>query len=147
MIAAGLTPSGSPIPGNLTITEEEEVGLSNAVNAYNQIIATITNGAGIPMLDANAKFSELVQNGIDGYSGNFVFFDPANTAFSLDGIHPNNGGNALIANEFIKIMNQFPDIDIPLIDTQQFKGQYTGGVPKTIAYEAAMQAKAIFTDY
>lgn len=149
MIAAGLTPSGVPIPGSLTITEAENVALENAVNAYNQIITAVTSGVGIPVIDANAKMSELNQSGIDGFTGRFVFFDPANTAFSLDGIHPNNGGNAIIANEFIKVMNQFPDINLPLIDTQQFRGQYTGGsgVPKTIAYKAALQAKAIFTDY
>jgi lysophospholipase L1-like esterase len=149
MIAAGLNPSGVPIPGTLTITGDEEATLLAAVQGFNQVIAGIAGSVGIPVIDANAKMSELNQSGIDGFTGRYVFFDPANTAFSLDGIHPNNGGNAIIANEFIKVMNQFPDINLPLIDTQQFKGQYTGGsgVPKTITYKAALQAKAIFTDY
>lgn len=150
MIAAGLTPSGVAIPGSLTITADEEAVLLAAVTGFNQIIAGVAGSAGIPVIDANAKLSELNQNGIEGYSGKFVFFDPAATAFSLDGVHPNNGGYAILANEFIKVINSFSDdINIPLVNTQQFKGQYTGGAafPKTITYEAAQQAKAIFTDY
>jgi len=151
MIAAGLTPSGVAIPGTLTITADEEAVLLAAVTGFNQIIAAVAGSAGIPVIDANAMLSQLNSpTGIDDYSGKFVFFDPANTAFSLDGVHPNNGGYAIFANEIIKVLNSFSDdINIPLVDTQQFKGQYTGGaaIPKSITYKAALQAKAIFTDF
>jgi len=151
MIANDLTPSGDPITGDLTITADEEAVLLAAVTGFNQIIAGVAGSAGIPVIDANAMLSQLNSPaGIEGYSGKFVFFDPAATAFSLDGVHPNNGGYAIIANEFIKVINSFSDdINIPLVDTQQFKGQYTGGaaIPKSITYKAALQAKAIFTDY
>ncbi|MFZ0389761.1 MAG: SGNH/GDSL hydrolase family protein, partial [Calditrichia bacterium] len=146
MIANGLTPSGQLIPGDLTITAAEESDLVQAVNAYNQIISGITAGAGIPMVDINSLLSELNTSGIDGYSGRFVFMDPANTAFSLDGVHPNNGGQALIANAFIQVLNQFPDINIPLVNTEQYKGQYTG-MPglKRLSLQAATAVKPLFT--
>ncbi len=83
--------------------------------------------------------------GVDGYSGKFVFFDPANTAFSLDGIHASSGGYALVANRFIEKINQVLGSSIPAINTAQYKGQYTGMNPTTISLEAAKQAKAIFT--
>jgi lysophospholipase L1-like esterase len=149
MINAGLIPSGTPIAGSLTITEAEEAVLIKAVEDFNNFIESAANANGIPWIDAKAKLEELNQSGIEGYTGSYVLFDPANTAFSLDGVHPNNGGYAIFAKEIINLMNQFPDIDIPPIDIQQFKGQYTGGssFPKSITYKAAIQAKAIFTDY
>jgi len=88
--------------------------------------------------------NELNVSGLDGYTGKFVFFDPANTAFSLDGVHPNNGGYALIANSFIQVMNAFPDIQIPLLNPDDFKGQYTGMPPLSITKRAAEQAKTFF---
>lgn len=146
MIAAGLTPSGVPIPGSLTITADEEAGLLAAVTAFNQVIAGIA-GAKIPVVDMNAALNQLNTSGLDGYSGKFVFFDPANTAFSLDGVHPNNGGNAIMANLFIDKINQVLGLAIPKVNTAAYKGQYLGKNITGISPEAALQARAIFTDF
>jgi hypothetical protein len=84
-------------------------------------------------------------NGVDGYSGKFILTDPVNTAFSLDGVHPNNGGNAIIANKVISLMNSFSsDIQIPLINTAQYKGQYVGKPVVKISAEAANLVKPLF---
>ncbi|MCB0265265.1 MAG: hypothetical protein KDH95_22475 [Calditrichaeota bacterium] len=145
MIAQGLTPSGIPIPDSLTITAAEETALLQAVGGFNQIISGIAAAAGIPVVDANAKLTELNQSGIDGFSGRFVFLDPANTAFSLDGVHPNSAGYAIIANEIIKKLNSLSaDISIPLVNADDFRGQYTGAQMSNFSVEAANQAKAIF---
>jgi len=53
-----------------------------------------------------------------------VLSDVENTAFSLDGIHPNNGGHAIIANAFIDVINKAFGLNIPLVDTAEFSGQY-----------------------
>jgi lysophospholipase L1-like esterase len=145
MVANGLNPSGDAIPGNLTLTAAEETTISGAVTGFNQIIGTIAQLQGIPLVDINALLNELNLSGVDGYSGKFVFFDPANTAFSLDGVHANSGGYALVANKFIEKINQVLGSSIPLVNTAQYKGQYTGMNPTTISLEAANQAKAIFT--
>jgi lysophospholipase L1-like esterase len=146
MIAAGLQPSGQPIPGTLTLTAAESAAIQAAVAGYNQVIAGISASTtpNIPVIPVNSILNELNTSGYDGYSGKFVFFDPANTAFSLDGVHPNNGGYAIIANEFIKVMNQFPDIQIPLLNTADYKGQYTGMLPRGMTKKAVEQAKAFF---
>ncbi len=140
MMAAGLTPSGVPIPGTLTITEEEEAALVAAVNAYNGVLNGVAGAAGIPIIDVNAVLAQLNASGVDGYSGKYVFFDPANTAFSLDGVHPNNAGYAIIANLFIQVLNQFPDVNIPLVDTEQFRGQYVSGSSKTQKFKLTPEA-------
>lgn len=146
MVAAGLIPSGVPIPGSLTITADEETGLRAAVTGFNQVIAGIA-GAKIPVVDMNTALNQLNVSGLDGYSGKFVFFDPANTAFSLDGVHPNSGGNAIIANLFIDKINQVLGLAIPQVNTAAYKGQYLGKNITGISPEAALQAKSIFTDF
>ncbi|MCB0269907.1 MAG: SGNH/GDSL hydrolase family protein [Calditrichia bacterium] len=145
MVAAGLTPSGISVPGSMTITAAEETALMQAVAEFNQVISGIAGSAGIPVVDAKAKLTELNQNGIDGFSGRFVLLDPQNTAFSLDGVHPNSAGYAIIANEIITLMNSLSaDISIPLVNTDSFRGQYTSVQLPKISQEAAKQAKAIF---
>lgn len=147
MIAAGLLPSGVPVPGSLTITITEGTTIEQAVAGFNQIIAGIAGSEGIPLVDVNALLSTLNTAGLDGYSGLFVFLDPANTAFSLDGIHPNNGGYAIIANAFIDVLNAIPglNLSIPKLTTANYKGQYLGTSINKISREAAIQVKGFFS--
>ncbi len=141
---ANLEASGQPIPASFTLTEAEKTFIEDAVAGYNQVISDFALSQGIRIVDMNALLNKLNTTGIDGFSGQFVFFDPVNTAFSLDGIHPNNGGYALIANEFIKILNQLPQVSLALIDAAQYKGQYSGMFTRQISPQAARQAKAFF---
>lgn len=43
-------------------------------------------------------------------------------AFSLDGVHPNQRGYALVANKFIEAINQTYGSNIPLVDVGKYKG-------------------------
>lgn len=52
----------------------------------------------IPLVDINSIWDPEKEGAFGGYSGEFVLDDPVNTTFSLDGIHPNNLGHAIIAN-------------------------------------------------
>lgn len=45
-------------------------------------------------------------------------------AYSLDGIHFNAKGNALLANEFLKSINQKYNSRIPLLNANLYKGIY-----------------------
>jgi lysophospholipase L1-like esterase len=138
LTGAGMTPSGTPMPGTMTITSAEATAIATAVTTFNAIIAGIsargnTNPADdIPLVDINAILNDLNDaDGYDGYSGKYVLADPANTAFSLDGVHPNNGGQALIANAFIAKINQVMTLQglptIPELNTADYKGQYLPG--------------------
>jgi lysophospholipase L1-like esterase len=121
---AGLNPSGIPINGELTLTNSERNNIQDAVDDFNSVISEVTSELGIPVVDINSTLSTLSNLGIDGFSGRFVLVDPGNTAFSLDGIHPNNGGYAIIANQFIQVIDESFGFRIPLLDTDQFRGQY-----------------------
>ncbi|OGB60299.1 MAG: hypothetical protein A2Y94_02175 [Caldithrix sp. RBG_13_44_9] len=147
--AGGLIPGGIPIPRTMTITESEEAAISAAVAGYNAAIdgIAVSQTPPIPVVNANALLNQLNTAGIDGYSGQFVLTDPANTAFSLDGVHPNNGGYAIIANAFIDVINQYPEVEIPKLNTAEFKGQYSSMQPKMISRLAAEQVKAYFVKH
>ncbi len=56
----------------------------------------------------------------------FALVSQDNTIFSLDGVHASNYGHAFIANEFIKTMNTEFALSIPLLDPEDYKGQYLG---------------------
>ncbi len=45
--------------------------------------------------------------------------------FSLDGVHPTSQGQAIIANEFIKITNAKFNANLPLIDVSTIPGSLT----------------------
>jgi hypothetical protein len=146
LIAGGLTPTGQPLDNTMTLTTEETTAITNAVSGFNQTITTLTQSREIPLVDANAHLSELNSTGLEGASGKFVLVDPATTAFSLDGVHPNHAGNAIIANTFIEKINNILNLDppIPSVDVSEKLGQYVPAPPKLRVTNAVTNVKEIF---
>ncbi len=147
MLAAGLTPTGQSLPANLSLTSDEVATIRAAVDGFNATIATLAQQFQVPVVDTNSMLGRLNTSGLDGYTGRFVLLDPANTAFSLDGVHLNNGGYAVIANAFIEVINNSFQLNIPKLDTANFKGQYIGSAAAKrweITGEIADQVRAIF---
>ena len=146
MISAGLNPTGFPLDGTMTLTSSEASTIKTAVDGYNQTIASLASTNRIPLVDANAALTELNVTGIDGATGKFVMVDPATTAFSLDGVHANNAGNAIVANEFIKVMNNVLQLDtpIPQIDVSTKLGQYLPTPGKMNLGKAISDVREIF---
>ena len=126
-----------PIPGDLTLTDAEVDNITTAVAAFNVIIAATAASSGpedpeIPLLDVYDLFdSDTFESGgkyEDVGTIDFVLKPGAadKTIFSLDGVHPSNLGHAIIANEFIEVMNTEFSLSIPLIDLSGFPVQYSG---------------------
>ncbi|MEJ2114134.1 MAG: hypothetical protein P8X62_10750 [Flavobacteriaceae bacterium] len=84
---------------------EERIELFVAVDAYNVTIQNAASAAGLAFVDAKSIVQEMVESGYP--SGDFIFTGDLVTggAFSLDGLHPNGRGNALIANEIMKAID------------------------------------------
>jgi lysophospholipase L1-like esterase len=146
MIAAGLTPTNLPIDGTMTITAAEETAITNAVEGFNSTITALAGTFSVPVVDANSKLTELNTSGLDGASGKFVLVDPATTAFSLDGVHPNDAGNALIANAFIEILNGVLQLETPIpeINVATKLGQYLPAPAKLRVTRAVKSVGEIF---
>ena len=147
MIGAGLTPSGTPLDGSMTITQAENDAIAEAiggVGGFNDIIDGVAASFVAPVMDANAKLAELNSTGVDGFTGHYVLLSNTTTAFSLDGVHPNNAGYAIIANEFINTINAAFGQSIPLLNTSNYGGQYTTALPKRIDAKAINGVRELF---
>jgi lysophospholipase L1-like esterase len=125
MEMSGLVSNGNSLQGDLSLTFEESSVIQEAVLNFNSIISDVAGEFGAPVVDINLALMRLNTEGIDGYTSDFVLIDSINTAYSLDGIHPNDAGYAIIANLFIEKINEAFDMNIALIDTEQFRGQYS----------------------
>lgn len=93
-----------PVPGQYILLSQEIDKISNAVTSYNAVIESAAQINNLALVDANKRMKEL-QTGINfngtTYTARFV----TGGAFSLDGVHPNSRGYAIIANLFIDAIN------------------------------------------
>ncbi|MBL8000026.1 MAG: G-D-S-L family lipolytic protein, partial [Candidatus Kapabacteria bacterium] len=92
---------------------------------YNSIIAAVVeaNKDRMALVDINSIFNAIAKNGYampgsaplrkDYISGGI---------FSLDGVHPTRKGAALIATEFLRVINRTWKSDFPLINPNDVPG-------------------------
>jgi len=115
---------GTPFSEDYTITESEFADILDAVADFNVIIEGLCSQFDVPLVDINHLWNPDNEGAFYGYSGEFVLDDPENTVFSLDGVHPNNLGHAIIANAFIEKINEALEMNIPALNLEDYKGQY-----------------------
>jgi lysophospholipase L1-like esterase len=95
-----------PLASTWTLTAAEVQTVDDAVNAYNARIEQICDARGIGLMDAHSLLAGLSSNAGDSYTtGHFALEQEISTIYSLDGIHPNNKGYALVANAWIEAIN------------------------------------------
>ena len=113
--------SMKPIPNQFVLTSTEIAAVNSAVSAYNTKLKAVADANGLAFVDVNA-FMNTVKTGImyNGVGVNASFV--AGGAFSLDGVHLTPLGNALLANTFIKAMNNKFGSSIPLVDATRYRG-------------------------
>ena len=94
---------------------------SKGLYVYNGIIENAAKQKNIPLVDLPAVY-EKVLNGQyvseDGFRIDPSF--PKGNFFSQDGIYPSAIGQAVIANEVIKVMNKSYNTNIPLINLTEY---------------------------
>jgi lysophospholipase L1-like esterase len=105
-IPTALGGRGTPLPDEVILDPGELSFLRDRVNADNQAIAQICQAASIPVVDLNAFLRNVVANGyvVGGVvlTGQFL----SGGLFGLDGVHPTDLGYGVLANEFIRVINQ-----------------------------------------
>ena len=105
----------------LTLAELQEI--RNQILAYNQVIRQYSNFYGLAIAETPDFYSGLndgfVYNGVS-MSAKFV----SGGAYSLDGIHLNPKGNALLANVFIRAINKKYKATIPQINALNYPSIY-----------------------
>ena len=127
LTAAGVLATGggtsTQLDDQYVLTEKETAKVLTATAAYNTAIKGIADSKGLAFVDANAKMVELsAASGIqfDGvkYTATFV----TGGTFSLDGVHLTGRGYALIANEFLKKINQKYNSTLPMVNVNSYSG-------------------------
>jgi hypothetical protein len=115
-----------PLTKDLVFTDTEEQATLNAIQAFNTKIWLLAAEAepDLPVVDANSFMQP--GGGWDAAAYQFALLSQDDTAYSLDGIHPNNYGHALITNEFIDTMNLAFGLSITKLDPESYRGQYSG---------------------
>lgn len=124
LLAAGIgTTPGNPVPGKYTITNAEADIITATVNSYNNVIDSAAARVGFPVVDAHQLLADIFAvSGTTGAgyslgSGIRVKSDYISGGiFSLDGVHPNTLGYAIVANEFIRVANEFYGSSVPSVN-------------------------------
>ena len=127
---AGINKNGVtfPMANKWVLTATEKARVAAATTAYNNSIIAIAATKNLAVADMNAVMNQLVSglqvetNSI--YTANY--FSGSGTEgqvlFSLDGVHPNARGYAVIANEIIKTINAKFKSNLPLHNPTYFPG-------------------------
>ncbi|MCP4707268.1 MAG: hypothetical protein GY869_01470 [Planctomycetes bacterium] len=110
----------APLPSSLVLDNNEISEISAAIEGYNTRIQDIADANGFPVVDAYSLMNELAGEGLE--FGGIVFTAGYITggAFSLDGVHANTVGYAIIANEMIETINDFYGSNIPPLNIQDY---------------------------
>ncbi|WP_396199397.1 G-D-S-L family lipolytic protein [Flavobacterium sp.] len=127
---AGINKNGVtfPMANKWVLTATEKAKVAAATAAYNNSIVAIAATKNLAVADMNAVMNKLITglqietNSI--YTANY--FSGSGTEgqvlFSLDGVHPNARGYAVIANEIIKTINAKYKSNLPLHNPTYFPG-------------------------
>jgi lysophospholipase L1-like esterase len=109
----------NPLPDNLVLDAEEVNNIRTAVNSYNNTIRQVAEANGLAYVDANRLMQEIAdEKTIDGVTFSSAYISGG--AFSLDGVHPNTRGYAIIANGFIDAINAKFRANVPKVSVTSY---------------------------
>lgn len=111
--------SATLIPDRFTLIASEIDKIEAAINDYNIILKNLANAKGLAFVDVNAFFAKVKA----GYMYNGVSVNAAFVSggfYSLDGLNLTPRGNALLANEFIKAINNTYQSTIPETNAMKY---------------------------
>jgi hypothetical protein len=110
-----------PLADEDVLDEKETMQALAITKEYNQIIKTLAGMKKIALLDANTLLKKIsagmVEDGVPVNSSYIV-----GNVFTLDGVHLTAKGNAILANEFIRVINGYYKTSIPRLNTAQYPG-------------------------
>ncbi|MCW3075399.1 MAG: hypothetical protein JWO32_8, partial [Bacteroidetes bacterium] len=102
------------IPEKYVLTAPKIFKIQNAIKSYNVIIKSIAHSKGLALMDTNALLKTAKKDRFYIEANHSISYKKRGV-FSLDGLHPNSFGQVLLANEFIKAINETFNSRIPVI--------------------------------
>jgi lysophospholipase L1-like esterase len=121
----------NPIPNALILDAGEIATANQATTDFNNAIADAVKKypSQFALVDINAMFNAIrASDATGGTAFNGVKFSTTFVTgglFSLDGVHPTAQGQAIVANEFLKVINNKFGSSYPLIDVSTILGSLT----------------------
>jgi lysophospholipase L1-like esterase len=110
-----------PIPRKYILNLADVLKIHTAINQYNQVIKSITQEKKLAFVDIHSLIKIAKPDRFyNSVSLNLEY--KKRGIFSLDGLHPNFFGQAIIANQFIKAINITYQSKIPLVNILRYKG-------------------------
>ena len=113
--------SQKPIPAKYVLDAGELSLIQTATSNFNDYIKSLADENDLALVDMNTNFksfhSGLTFDGIK-FTTTFV----TGGLFSLDGVHPNPRGSAIIANYFIDAINAKYSASIPKVNISDYPG-------------------------
>jgi len=111
-----------PVPDEYVLDEQEIAAITGAIDGYNQTIAGLADQFGLALVDVKSRMEHAAEDGLRfdgvGYSIEFV----SGGLFSLDGVHLTGQGYAIVANDFIKAINETYNAEIPTVSVTRYSG-------------------------
>lgn len=118
-----------PLADNYTLVPQEQTEIATATTQFNAIIKSVAASKDLAVADMNAIMNKLAsESGIklsDGvvYTSDYFSTTGLSTVlFSLDGVHPNARGYALVANEVIKAIESKYKAKLPKLNPGSYPG-------------------------
>ena len=101
------------VPDKYALDAAELARVTNAITAYNDIIAAVATENTFALVDMNTFFNQVVTGGVTTNGTTFTNAFVLGNAFSLDGVHLTPKGYALVAARFIDEINEYYGSNIP----------------------------------
>jgi phospholipase/lecithinase/hemolysin len=140
--------SAGPLPPGYVLSRDEVAQVRHALRSFNKVIATVAREKRAALVDTNELTSRLYERGYV-VGGQRLTTNFLGGLYSLDGVHPTNTGYAIIANEFIRVMNWELAGRIPPVSIEQVKAgdplvlPGVGHPPGHVHADAARSLKAV----
>jgi lysophospholipase L1-like esterase len=109
-----------PIPKKYILTKPEVEKIQTAIKEFNTIIRFVALNKGLAFVDVNTMLKKAKSKSTYDPQTLSINYNKRNV-FSLDGLHPNAFGQALLANEFIGAINATYGTGIPPVKMIKYK--------------------------
>ncbi|MGV7106810.1 G-D-S-L family lipolytic protein [Flavobacterium sp. U410] len=117
-----------PMANKWVLTATEKAKVASATDSFNATIVSIAAANDLAVADMNALMQQLVSGLVietgQIYTANYFsgIETEGQVLFSLDGVHPNARGYAVIANSIINLINQHYNANLPLKYVNDYQG-------------------------
>ena len=112
----------NPLPSQYVLDPDEIATITASTTQLNAIIAKTARRFNVPVVDMNAYFASVIASGAvsNGVSNSAAFV--TGNVFGLDGVHPTPRGYALIANEWLRVINNYYGSSVPGVNANDYRG-------------------------